>query len=374
MEIRPQENLLRNRASDPWPVSGIVHDFEVAWSECDNGRATSRKPQTGRSKDGQAVMCLYLRDGAIDRRQGPFEEVGLTDELGHEARAWSPVDFPRRSGLRDVAGAHHENSVGHRKRLFLVMRDEDKGNAQLALQRLQLDLHLLAQTPVQRGKRFIQKKKLGPSHQCARQGDALALTTGELRGLARSEIGKPHQVKRLLDTRLSLGRGCTRDLEGIADITLDTHMREKRIGLENGVHGPAIGRCVRDITAIQNDAARVQRLEPGNRTKKGRLAATRRPKKSHEFSRRHFQIDPAESGDSAALGGIEASFRATDAKQGLRHLRVCSLRGSHTVPCAVVNAQGRSKILEHLKPRHRLGTEIDVRVILYVVWRQVAGG
>jgi len=60
----------------------------------------------------------------------------------------------RLAELLDHAVAHHRDPVGHRQRLLLVVGDVDERDADLALDPLQLDLHLLAQLQVQRAERL----------------------------------------------------------------------------------------------------------------------------------------------------------------------------------------------------------------------------
>ncbi len=47
------------------------------------------------------------------------------------------------------AFVHDRDTVGHADRLFLVMGHEHEGNAELAVNVLELDLHLLAQPVIE---------------------------------------------------------------------------------------------------------------------------------------------------------------------------------------------------------------------------------
>ena len=73
------------------------------------------------------------------------------------------------------------DAVAHRQRLVLVVGDEEEGDAQLALQRLQLGLHLLAQLQVERAQRLVEQQHLRLVDQRARQRHALALAARQLR-------------------------------------------------------------------------------------------------------------------------------------------------------------------------------------------------
>ncbi len=72
-------------------------------------------------------------------------------------------------------GAHDGDAIRHRHRLLLVVGDEDEGDADLALDALQLDLHLLAQLEVERPERLVEQEHPWVVDQCARERDALLL-------------------------------------------------------------------------------------------------------------------------------------------------------------------------------------------------------
>ncbi len=67
-----------------------------------------------------------------------------------------------------------------RERLFLVVGDEDEGDADLALDLAELQLHLLAQLLVQGAQGLVEQQHLRPADQGAGQGHALALAAGKL--------------------------------------------------------------------------------------------------------------------------------------------------------------------------------------------------
>ena len=59
------------------------------------------------------------------------------------------------------------------------MGDEKKGDADIALQVLQFNLHLAAQLAVEGGKRFVQQQHRRPVDQGAGEGHALLLAAGQ---------------------------------------------------------------------------------------------------------------------------------------------------------------------------------------------------
>src|SRR5215468_11549092 len=115
------------------------------------------------------------RTGWID---AAGQEIAVADEFSDEAVGWPVVDGERRSDLFDLAVAEHGDAIGHRHRLGLVVRDVDHGDADLAMDALDLDLHLLAQILVERAQRLIEQKHVRIEHETARERDALLLAAG----------------------------------------------------------------------------------------------------------------------------------------------------------------------------------------------------
>ena len=75
----------------------------------------------------------------------PGDEVGAADEPGHEPVDRPLVELRRAALLLDPAVAHDDDDVAHRQRLLLVVGHVDERDPDLALERLELDLHLLAE-------------------------------------------------------------------------------------------------------------------------------------------------------------------------------------------------------------------------------------
>ena len=78
------------------------------------------------------------------------------------------------------------------------MRDEHEGDADVALDRLELDLHLLAQLEVERAERLVEQQHLRAVDQRAGERHALALAAGELVGAAVAVVAEAHLLERLL--------------------------------------------------------------------------------------------------------------------------------------------------------------------------------
>ena len=108
------------------------------------------------------------------------------------------VDLGGRPDLLDPALVEDGEAVAHRERLLLVVRDVDECDAEIPLQRLQEDLHLLAELQVERAERLVEKEHRRRVDDRARERDALPLAARELHGLAGAETGETNALEHLL--------------------------------------------------------------------------------------------------------------------------------------------------------------------------------
>ena len=145
---------------------------------------------------GRALLCAQRAVADLDRAgravladRRRVEQVRDTQEVGDEDRIRLLVDRLRRGRLLDAALVHHRDPVAHRERLALVVRDEDERDPELGLERLELDLEVLAQLRVERAERLVEQQHARPQHERARERDTLLLSAGQLVGLAPRELG-----------------------------------------------------------------------------------------------------------------------------------------------------------------------------------------
>ena len=87
------------------------------------------------------------------------------------------------------------------------MGDVDERDADLLLDGLELDLHLLAELEVQRAERLVEQHTRGPVDERAGERDALALATRQLAGLAPLVALEPDELERFGDPRRALAPG-----------------------------------------------------------------------------------------------------------------------------------------------------------------------
>ena len=104
-----------------------------------------------------------------------FDGLNKVEGLTIHTRAGVELPAAGRAELLDPSGAHHGDAVGHRHRLLLVVGHEDERDPDLALDPLELDLHLLAELQVERAERLVEEEHLRVVHEGAGQRDALLL-------------------------------------------------------------------------------------------------------------------------------------------------------------------------------------------------------
>lgn len=73
------------------------------------------------------------------------DDIAVPDKIGYERVDRLVVDHFRCADLLDVALVHDDDGVGHGEGFLLVVRNEDKGDAELVFQADQLILHFLAE-------------------------------------------------------------------------------------------------------------------------------------------------------------------------------------------------------------------------------------
>ncbi len=186
------------------------------------------------------------------------------------------VDLGRAADLLDPPGVEHGDAVAHRQRLALVVGDVDEGDADLALDRLELDLHLLAQLEVERAERLVEQQHARPVDQRPGERHALALAARELRRPALPEAAERHHRQHLLGPAPALFLRHAADHQSIGDVVRHVHVGKQGIVLEHGVDVALIGRDAGHRTVVDADLAGRWLLEPGDQPEAGGLARARR--------------------------------------------------------------------------------------------------
>ena len=141
--------------------------------------------------------------------------------------------------MLDPARAQHDDLVGHRHRLDLVVRDVHHGRRQPLVQRGDFAAHRHPQLGVEVGQRLVEEEDARLAHDGAADRHALALAAGELRGAAVEQRVETQKLRRGVDLALDLGTRGADVFEAERHVLAHGHVRVQRIGLEH--HGePAI--------------------------------------------------------------------------------------------------------------------------------------
>ncbi len=126
------------------------------------------------------------------------EQVGGAEEGGDEARGGRAYSSCGRAHLQQPPEIHDADAVGQGEGLFLVMGDQDGGDAELALHLADGAAQLLADLGVERAEGLIEQQHLGLVRQRARHRDALLLAAGQLRRQPVVHALQRHQPQQLL--------------------------------------------------------------------------------------------------------------------------------------------------------------------------------
>ena len=222
----------------------------------------------------------------------PDDEIHLrrADEAGDEEIGRAFVELQRRAVLFDAAGIEHDDLVGHRHGLDLVMGDVDRGGPELLLQFCHFQPHLDAERRVEVGQGLVEQKRLRLAHDGAPDRDALALPAGKLARLA-VEIGREiERGGRGFHLAVDLRARQAGHLQAERDVAANAHMRIERIGLEHHRQAALGRRHVHHIVAVDQDLPAGDVLKSGDQAQQRGLAAAGRPDEHHEGAVLDIQI------------------------------------------------------------------------------------
>ena len=233
----------------------------------------------------------------------PLSRFETPRKSATKTRLAAPRRSPAARRLLDAAAVHHRDPVAHRERLLLVVRDEHERDPELGLERLQLDLQVLAQLRVERAERLVEQQHARPQHERPRERDALLLAARELAGLARarsrveltSSSASPTRFAPLLLRQLVV-------LEAEGDVVGHVEVREQRVALEHGVDVALVRRALR---ATSSPSSRIRplvgRSKPAIMRSVVVFPQPDGPSMREELARRHVEVDAVDGDDVVEL-------------------------------------------------------------------------
>ena len=237
------------------------------------------------------------------------------------------IDLRRRADLFDLALAHDHHAVGQLQRLFLVVGDEDAGQAHAVMQAAQPAAQLLAHLGVQRAERLVQQQQLGLDRQRAGQRHALPLAAGKLRRIAVLQIAELHQLQQaqhpLADLALGHAFRTALDAETEGDVVEHRHVAEQRVVLEHEADIAVARRGSRPPAGNASfSAAGIRPVQAGEDAQQRGLARSRRAEQRQELAVPRRQRHAIQGGEIAEL--------LDDPRQFDRHT---VLRPLFVIPC-----------------------------------------
>ena len=213
------------------------------------------------------------------------------DESSHEQVGRSVVEIDRRSGLLDPPVVEHDDPVREGHCLGLVVGHVDHGGAQPVAQPRDLETHAYTQRGIQIGERLVEQEDLRVANDRSSDGHPLALTPGELAGIAPEQRidlqGRGHVRHAPGDLFLR----CPGEPQPESDVLRHRHVRKQRVGLKHHRDPALRRRDVRHVPLPDRDSTGGDALQPRDHPQHGGLAAPRRADEDHEFAVRDCQID-----------------------------------------------------------------------------------
>src|ERR1700730_8555171 len=214
------------------------------------------------------------------------------------------------------------------------MSDEEKGDADFALESFQFPLHLFAKIGIERGERLIEQKKLRTIHESARESHALLLAATQFGGARCGKFLHLHYAQSFVDAAADFIRGRVFDAQAIGDIVADAQMWKERVVLKNGVYAALVRRkYVQPLAAHPYFSGR-RLLEPGDHAQEGRLAGAAFAEQGEKFSGSDVQGNVLQNFARTETFGDPANFEEHAARYWITRSRVCR-GGAH---CAALTS------------------------------------
>ena len=221
-------------------------------------------------------------------RDHAFEQVGLANKRSDKLAGRRLVDLLGRANLLQHTVVHDRDTVAHGERLFLIVRHVEERDVELALEALELELHLLAQLEIERTQRLVEQQDLGSVDQGAGDSDALLLAAGQLIWFAPLKAAELHQVEHLHHALANLVLGNLLHPQAVGDVVEDGHVRKQRVALEHRVHVALERLLIGHVGAGKQDLACSGLLKAGDHTQRRRLTRAGRAQNRQELALLHI--------------------------------------------------------------------------------------
>src|SRR5258705_334102 len=119
------------------------------------GTLPRQRSMARRRRESERAVIRPLLDGESvgETPRAQADDIAGAHEIGDEGRVRIVVELLRRAHLGDAPLVEDDNAVGHHHRLLAIVSDVHRGDAEIALQRLDLVADILADARVEIGER-----------------------------------------------------------------------------------------------------------------------------------------------------------------------------------------------------------------------------
>ena len=121
-----------------------------------------------------------------------------------------------------------------------------------------------ARLRVERAEGLVEEQDLRLVGERARDGHALLLPARELRGELLAVLLEVDEFEQVVDLLFDFAPLPAAYAQPVADVLLDGHAREERVGLEDDADAALARGQLRHVAAVEDDAPRVGLLQPGD--------------------------------------------------------------------------------------------------------------
>ncbi len=186
------------------------------------------------------------------------------------------IERARLADFLQPAAVHHADPIGHAEGLFLVVRHEDRRDADGPLNLANRAAQLVANLRVQRAEGLVEQEHARLVRERASKRNALLLSAREL---ARQTLLVPverHELQELVAPAAPLACANAARTQRELHVVGNGHVPKQRVVLEHEADLALLGAEARDIAAVKHDAAVIDRGETGDRAQQRALTAAGR--------------------------------------------------------------------------------------------------
>jgi hypothetical protein len=176
------------------------------------------------------------------------------------------------------------------------VRHQHRRDAELTLDLADRAAQLLADLGVQGAERLIEQQDFRLVRERTSHGDALLLAAGELRRQPVVHAFERDQAQQFLATLATVGGLHAADAQRKLDVVGHAHVAEQRVVLEHEADAAIAGRHVRNVPAVEGDAAVVHAGQARDGAQQRTLAAAARAQQHIELAVADVQRDIVDDG------------------------------------------------------------------------------